>query len=387
MRQFKHLDYQDRCNIQLGLTAGYSYCFIAKFLNVNRSTIKREVERHIKKYKSGASRSECKRHVCNGCSITGKCVMKKQFYYASEAENLYKKELVSSRQKNYISKVNIDNINELLSDGISRGLGLYSIMKEDNNTVITICEKTLRKYIDQGLFAVKNYHLREKVKRKRKKQPKETGWIRETSKKAKLRFGRLFSNFLKFKRLHPKAQIVEVDTVHGKQEDKYCILTLMFVNLGFQIGLKVKKYNTHDVNQKIRNLFSRFTKEQIKKLFAVMLADNGEEFDLFPELEMDENGEQFINTFFTRPYRSTDKAKCERNHRELRKLFPKGRSLDHLTQEEIDEAFSHLNSTSRKVLDGKTPNYMMKLKYGKAVFSAFGIKDIPYKKVRLKPLI
>ena len=71
---------------------------------------------------------------------------------------------------------------------------------------------------------------------------------------------------------------------------------------------------------------------------------------MFPQIEFDENGEQLIHTFFTRPYKSSDKARCERNHRELRKLFPKGKPLAHFTQEQIDEAFSHLNSSTRKVL-------------------------------------
>ena len=167
MRQFHHLNFQDRCNIQYGLTAGYSYNHISKYVGVNRSTIMREVTKYITKYNKGASRKNCKRITCNGCLNFKNCVMKKEFYSASKADYEYKKTLVESRQKCYLSKVNIPKINELLVDGISRGLGLYSIMLEDNGDVINISEKTLRKYIDEGFFTIKNYHLREKSRRKK----------------------------------------------------------------------------------------------------------------------------------------------------------------------------------------------------------------------------
>lgn len=387
MRQFHHLNYQDRCNIQYGLTLGYSYNFIGNYIGVNRSTIMREVKSHLKKLSKGASRNGCKRITCNGCSKLGKCVMKKQFYSASKADYEYKKALVQTRQKHQLAKVDILKINELLVDGIERGLGLYSIMLEDNGNIINISEKTLRKYINDGLFTIKNYHLREKGKRKIKKNKENRSVIRASSKRAKMRFGRLYADFLRFLHKNPDLQVVEFDTVHGTQEENECILTIMFVGLGFQIGLKVKKYDTHDVNKKIRELFSRFSKKTRKKLFAICLADNGDEFDLFPQIEFDENGEQLIHTFFTRPYKSSDKARCERNHRELRKLFPKGKPLAHFTQEQIDEAFSHLNSSTRKVLNGLTPYQMMKNKYGERIISLMNIKKISFKKVRLKPLI
>lgn len=387
MRQFHHLNYQDRCNIQYGLTAGYSYNHISKCVGVNRSTVMREVTKYTTKYNKGIARSNCKRITCNGCSELKKCVMKKHFYSASKADYEYQKTLVESRQKCYLSKVDIPKINELLVDGINRGLGLYSIMLEDNGNVINVSEKTLRKYINEGFFSVKNYHLREKSRRKIKNNKKERSVLKTDSKRAKMRFGRLFADFLRFKKKHPNFQIVEYDTVHGIQNEDQCILTLMFVGLGFQIGIKVKKYDTRDVNKKIKELFSRFSTAQIRKLFAISLADNGDEFDYFPEIENDENGKQLIHTFFTRPYKSTDKSRCERNHRELRKIFPKGKPIAHYTQEQIDVAFSHLNSSTRKSLNGLAPYEMMKNKYGEKIISLMNIKRIPYKKVRLRPII
>lgn len=84
-------------------------------------------------------------------------------------------------------------------------------------------------------------------------------------------------------------------------------------------------------------------------------------------------------TFYTRPYRSTDKLSCENLHRLLRYAFPKGKSLDNLTQDVLDEVFSHINSYVRKSLIDKTPYDLIKKKFGKEFLVKINIKRIPKK--------
>ena len=43
------------------------------------------------------------------------------------------------------------------------------------------------------------------------------------------------------------------------------------------------------------------------------------------------------------PYKTTDKAVCERLHNLVRYFLPKGHSLDTLNQEDVDEMYSHIN--------------------------------------------
>ena len=69
----------------------------------------------------------------------------------------------------------------------------------------------------------------------------------------------------------------------------------------------------------------------------------------------------------------------------LRRIFPKGKSLDNLTQEAIDEAFSHLNSYPREILGGKTPYETFANLYGKNILAKLNIKKIRKKEVSLKP--
>ena len=62
-----------------------------------------------------------------------------------------------------------------------------------------------------------------------------------------------------------------------------------------------------------------------------------------------------VKTFYARPMRSDDKAEAERNHELVRYVFPKGKSLDGLTQADLDSAFSNINSYVRRSKGDKTP--------------------------------
>lgn len=125
----------------------------------------------------------------------------------------------------------------------------------------------------------------------------------------------------------------------------------------------------------------------VKKIFTINLTDNGVEFSYFYQIEINEDGEKICSTFFTNPYKATDKAECERLHELVRYFLPKGKSLDLLTQEMIDEMFSNINSYIRKSIGDKTPYDLVKKKFGKEFLNKIGIKRIANKKVRLRPII
>ena len=387
MKKFHHLNLDKRIKIQYGLTAGFSYSKIAKYVNVNRSSVKREVDKYSTIRKKGANRVKCKRPTCNGCKNVNTCIMRKKYYDAAKAQVSYQKTLTACRSKPQSSKQELISAENVIRRGLKLGQSLYVILHNDKGKNISMSESTIRRYIDKNYFSFGNYMLPEKNSRRVKNTPKNQliGVENLSSEKAKLRVYRLFSDFEQFVENNPTKQIVEFDTVHGAQKDTHCILTIMFNDTGLQKGLLVKKYDTLDVNIKVKELFSKFGRKELETVFPICIADNGIEFDLFPQIEFDENGEQIIHTFFTRPYTSTDKAKCERNHKLLRRIFPKGKSLDNLTQEAIDEAFSHLNSYPREILGGKTPYETFANLYGNSILVKLNIKKINKKEVSLKP--
>ena len=110
------------------------------------------------------------------------------------------------------------------------------------------------------------------------------------------------------------------------------------------------------------------------------LSDNGPEFARFHEIE-----EWGVGAFFANPYRSTDKAACERNHEFIRCVIPKGRSLDGLTQAKVETLFPRINSYVRGSNENRTPYDLMAARFGEGFMEAIGVKRIPAKDVLLKP--
>ena len=124
-----------------------------------------------------------------------------------------------------------------------------------------------------------------------------------------------------------------------------------------------------------------------RKIFQINLSDNGVEFSYFNEIEYDDNGEFICRTFFTNPYKATDKPHCERYHEFIRYMIPKGRSLDFLTQEKVNWMFSQINSYVRKELNDQTPYDLVRRKYGQEFLDKIGIFRVEKKKVDLRQLV
>ena len=120
------------------------------------------------------------------------------------------------------------------------------------------------------------------------------------------------------------------------------------------------------------------------KLFDVVLADNGSEFKTLYELENDEEGNSICRVFYCDPYRSCQKAECEKNHGLFRRIWPKGRTMDNFSNEEVNDIFSHINSYPRASLKDKSPYDLFCLEYKPIILSALGIMKVKIKDIRLK---
>ena len=103
----------------------------------------------------------------------------------------------------------------------------------------------------------------------------------------------------------------------------------------------------------IRNTISI---EEYKRIFEIILTDNGHEFFDPEYLELNPNTkEQISHVFFCDPSASYQKGAIEKNHEYIRYILPKGTSFNDLTQEDCNVLMSHINSVPRDSLKGKTP--------------------------------
>ena len=108
-------------------------------------------------------------------------------------------------------------------------------------------------------------------------------------------------------------------------------------------------------------LYRHLGRETFTKMFPVILTDNGTEFSNPLRLEVDENGEFRTRVFYCDQNRPDQKGSIEVNHEFIRRVIPRGESLERYTQADINLLMSHINSYGRKKLNDKSPYSVFKL--------------------------
>ena len=93
---------------------------------------------------------------------------------------------------------------------------------------------------------------------------------------------------------------------------------------------------------------------------------------------------EYIEIGLTKDRNFTEIA-IEKNHEYIRYVLPKGSSFDELTQEKTNILMSNINSTSRDILNGKTPYEAMTLVVTEEIIEKLGIKKIKADDVNLSP--
>ena len=410
-----HLTESHRIKIEHYLNENYSYRKIAELLNVNVSTISREVKRNIRTYSisnhmvivecihkdncerlKGSSKSKmcsincpdyelrkCDRFstkntkpVCNSCPNNAKCKLARKKYIANVANNKYELRIIS-RPKIRITQEQFDFINKLFSEKMTKGQSI-SVIYQNHKDEIMISENTVRNYLKRGLLKSNQLDMI------RPRFTANKSVKRRVIKNVDLLNGRTYEDYINFTK-EKDILIVQLDTVVGKLVDNKKILTIHWPSFHFQIGILLEKLSPSFVNNALMELKNKLGLETYKILFQVILTDNGIEFSLLDEIENDENGELITKVFFCDPYKSSQKGSCERNHEFIRYVLPKGVSFDNLNQKDVDLIFSHINSTPRNSLGFKTPFELFKTAFGIEVLRILNINEINKDDVHLKP--
>ena len=380
----KHLTVIDRMIIQACIHDHRNITQIADRLNVSKSTISREIAK-FKTYKL-CSYPKCSNRwlgLCNPCPHKA-CIKDKYYYNFREAEIRSANLRSTSRSKSRLAPKDIAIVDQIVSEGVTLGQSLHHIYCS-SPILEKIChERTIRRLCDRGNLSIRSHQLRRYVtyKHSYKKEPKES-MLRDI----RVLIGRTYKDYLAKFRRNKRLNIVQFDSVIGQINDEKAILTIAFPKYNFQFGILINKGYPNCVTGKIKRMFKKLGNDLVKVIFPINVADNGVEFSHFNQIEIDENGEKICSTYFTTPYRSTDKAECERNHELIRYMIPKGKSLDFLTQDIVDDMFSNINSYIRKSKGNQTPYDLVKRKFGKEFLDAINIKRIPNKKVKLTQIV
>lgn len=318
-------------------------------------------------------------YVCNGCNDLKKCTLRKKFYIAKNAQDEYEYVRSESRTGIAITEGELNNLDQLITPLIKKGQSIHHICVNNADSIM-YSEKTLYNYIDSGLITACNIDLPRKVKYRPRKK---TGLIHKVDRKCRL--GRTYDDFKNFMEQNNHPLVVQMDSVIGRIGGKV-LLTLHFVKAEFMLAFLRDANDSQSVLNVFDSLNELLEIDVFKKLFPVLLGDNGSEFSNPAAIECDRaTGEIRTKVFYCDPCASFQKGAAEKNHEEIRKVLPKGTSFDNLNQEDINIMMNHINSYSRLILNDKTPYDTFKFLFGEEIIKKLGSKLIPPNEICLKP--
>ena len=410
MKEKTRLTADDRINLQACIVKELSMNAICRIIDKNRSTIYREIKKysvhkdgrhscylcskngHCDKVKEYRLDIPCQYFieaimcpklnkfpfVCNNCVNKPTCLKDKRFYDCAKAERMSRRNRITTRRRKDLTDEELLLIDSTITPLVRKGQSLHHIYIT-NPCLKEICsERTIRRLVDDGYLALMSNELR-RWSAFRPKAPYVFNRDNRVNQVERL-FMRTYTDFTKYVKNHPHLSIVQYDSVIGKATDKQAILTITFPKERFQFGRLIKKGDPTSVNETLAKLFKEIGMEKVKEVFAINLSDNGMEFSYLHQMEI-----LGLRVYFTNPYRSTDKAACERNHEFIRYVIPKSTTLNSLTQDDVDLLFSHINSYVRESYYNKTPYELILERFGKDFLECIRIKKILPQDVFLKP--
>ena len=332
----RRLSVENRMLIEQLLRLNYKLKDIAYYVDSTSSTVSREIKN--RRITGKGDFKECNKtkrfpYVCNGCNIKTYC-RKKKYYYNN------------------------------IKDEFPRSI------------------QTFYNYVHKGYFSsINDEMLPRAYSYKPRKRTNEKPTIRFDN---VIRFGRTLKDMNKYIEIHPNSNIVEMDTVIGKFEDKKCIMTLYFRNSKLMLMFLIDKYKPDSVSNVFKKLRKQLGSEIFKILFEVILTDNGWEFSKPEDIEFDQlTGEKQINVFYCEPYSSWQKGGIERNHEFIRYIIPKGITFDKLTNENIIDMMNNINNVLRKSLNFHTPFELFNNIYGNTITKKLHLVPIKKDEVNL----
>ncbi len=359
MKQWKHLSFDQRKMISHMLSKHYKLVEMADLLQVDPSSISKEIKRNRSLIKKGKMKSSlCKHtlrfpHVCNGCAKKYNLCPFTQFSYdVKKAQDVADYRLVNSRQGLNMTEEEFSHLNETIHAGVLEGQSIYHIVKSHPDIEVSV-SNVYRLITTQQLKTKRldlPYAVRYKKRKKLKQyEYKESNRIDRTHRK--------YIDFLAFKFNHPGHFHVQMDFLGHIKTDKKSILTLTIPDLHYAMLFLVESPNSKKIMDIFNQLEDSLTTPVFTKVFPFILTDRDPCFSQFDQVETSvKSGDRRTHVFYCDSFNSSQKANVEQMNKQLRKFFPKGKSIDHLTCEDIKDINIIINQSRVASLAGASPN-------------------------------
>lgn len=309
----KHLTHEQRYYICIQSANFIPQNKIAKALNVDKSTISREIKRNRRGLDDYDSDYAHKKAVLTRSRASSakafKCISKRMKAYIAEKLGLeWSPEQISGRMKIDINKtICHETIYSYIRQDKRNGGNMFKLLahkgrkyKYGSNTKVNIVDRV-------------DISMRPKIVEK------------------KMRIGDF-----------------EIDTiVSAKNTGKSCLLTMVDRRSKVTFIRKTPDKSAYQIQLALEDIYLKTT-IPIKTLTS----DNGTEFANHKIIS--EN--IACGFYFTRPYRSCERGLNEHTNGIIRRSLPKGTNFDIISEDVISKIENSLNNRPRKALNYRTPN-------------------------------
>lgn len=269
---------------------------------------------------------------------------------------------------------------------------LYDIQKGINQgqTISHIARYLKLKYKEQAvsittIYSWSNKNLikyeRKTIKTSKKEKNKE-----KTEYKRRQDFlkGKEYGDFIEYKKENKLKEIVEMDLICGNRESTVYILSLYIVSSQMVLLYKLNNKTPKEVIRVLDSIESKIGLKMFRKLFGVILTDRGSEFLKYTEIEYSKKTlTERTKIFYCDAGNPTQKPLVENVNRIIRKVYAKSTNFNCITQEDLYEVASNVNSLLK--LNNKSPNDMFIERYGKTLLNKLSLRTYTAEEVVLKP--
>ncbi len=435
-RKRSHLTYEDRVQIEEGIREGRSARGIARRVSASPSTVTREVRANRavreRKRRAGANvavrcarygscerrgsacascptpLAECRHcrarqcvdscpgferkmcpateswpYVCPaGCPKRAHCGYPTCSYDARSAHDAYRERLSSSRSGISLTEEELAAMDALVTPLVRQGQSFEAIWATHGDE-LPVGARTAYNYQAAGALSCADIELPRKV-RVRPRRRAGDGSARDRVDRS----GATYDDFLALP-LAEQARAVEADSVCGLRSNSSDVLSLMPVATGLQLYL-LKRHGDPAATVAALDAVERAVGscDAFRAALGLILADRGVEFDDRAGMERSclEPGRRRCRVYYCDPMESNQKSRCERNHEQLRRILPKGRSdFDRLSEADVALACSHVNSYPLARLGGRCPLELAAPLFPAGALEGLGVRRVEPDLVTLRP--
>ena len=179
-----------------------------------------------------------------------------------------------------------------------------------------------------------------------------------------------YLDYLSYMHKNPNCNVWQLDFLGTIKSDSKNILSFILPNVHFTLLDIINNPNSKKVVEFFDDLEDKIGTESFKDLIPVILTDRDPCFNDIEGICFSKiTGEERCKLFFCDPYVSNQKPHVENINKQIRKFFPKGKSIDKHTNESVKNHNITLLNTPIKSLDGNTPKDAFITVYGEDLYN------------------